>query len=313
MMVEIKRLLAVLALAFSCVIMWGCGDWFPEDGEREFFGYYSRPHIVGFIDDSLVIVADDKEWTQETSDGYAIEGRGHQRLRIFNYRVQEAGPRWTDTLDNFNDECNYALGQLSDSVIWGGQTSLYTEVWEGPVMTFWKIGEKPNEVEIEKVLDGCKVDFRISRLRKWLDGTILALDEKSLNATGDACQYAVLDTVALTITYKKLDENLKWIEKCDDVSAYNNEIFCIALKRDSLGISLWVDNDESDMIEHPEWPKSYMGNRNFILYGKMLRINGNIHSVDFEKRKIIRQYETYLLSVSRPEFQNESGEIVSYK
>ena len=56
-----------------------------------------------------------------------------------------------------------------------------------------------------------------------------------------------------------------------------------------------------------------MGNRNFILYGKMLRINGNIHSVDFEKRKIIRQYETYLLSASRPEFQNESGEIVSYK
>ncbi len=92
--------------------MWGCGDWFPEDGEREFFGYYSRPHIVGFIDDSLVIVADDKEWTQETSDGYAIGGRGHQRLCIFNYRVQEAGPRWTDTLDNFNDECNYALGQL---------------------------------------------------------------------------------------------------------------------------------------------------------------------------------------------------------
>ena len=47
--------------AFACVCMWGCGDWFPEDGEREFFGYYSRPHIVGFIDDSLVIVADDKE------------------------------------------------------------------------------------------------------------------------------------------------------------------------------------------------------------------------------------------------------------
>lgn len=101
--------------------MWGCSDWFPEDGEREFFDYFSDSQIVGFVDDSLVIVADDKEWSQETSDGYAIGGRGHQRLRVFNYRVQENGPRWMDTLNNFNDECNYALGQLSDSVVWGGE------------------------------------------------------------------------------------------------------------------------------------------------------------------------------------------------
>ena len=57
----LQRLMVAALTAFECVCMWGCGDWFPEDGEREFFGYYSRPHIVGFIDDSLVIVADDKE------------------------------------------------------------------------------------------------------------------------------------------------------------------------------------------------------------------------------------------------------------
>ena len=106
----VSRLFAIAMTMLVCVSMWNCG--YEEDGELVFADHFGSAGIVGFIDDSLVIVADDKEWTQETSDGYAIGGRGHQRLCIFNYRVQEAGPRWTDTLDNFNDECNYALGQL---------------------------------------------------------------------------------------------------------------------------------------------------------------------------------------------------------
>ena len=58
MMVEIKRLLAVLALAFVCMSMWGCG--YEGDGERVFADHFGSASIVGFIDDSLVIVADDK-------------------------------------------------------------------------------------------------------------------------------------------------------------------------------------------------------------------------------------------------------------
>jgi hypothetical protein len=117
---EMVRLFAILALAFACVSMWGCGDWFPEDGEREFFGSYGIPKVVGFIDDSLVIVADERDWQQKFADGTDVVGGGHQRLRVFNYRIQEIGPRWTDTLDNYTDECNYIKGQLSDSIIWGG-------------------------------------------------------------------------------------------------------------------------------------------------------------------------------------------------
>lgn len=114
---EMARLLAVAITAFACVCMWGCGvddGW----GEREFRAY-DVAKVVGFVDDSLVILADSREWMQETPD-YAIGGHGHQRIRVFNYRVQEDGPRWTDTLDNFVDECDYVLGHLSDSVVWGG-------------------------------------------------------------------------------------------------------------------------------------------------------------------------------------------------
>ena len=114
---EIEGFFAAMALAFVCMGMWGCGvddGW----GEREFRAY-DVAKVVGFVDDSLVILADSREWMQETPD-YAIGGHGHQRLRVFNYRIQEDGPRWVDTLDNFVDECDYVLGQLSDSVVWGG-------------------------------------------------------------------------------------------------------------------------------------------------------------------------------------------------
>ena len=124
MMVEIKRLIMAAITAFACVCMGGCG--YEGYGERVFADHFGRASIVGFIDDSLVIVADDKSWSQNFSDGTDFVGRGHQRLRVCNYRVQVDGPGWVDTLDYFVDECDYVLGQLSDSVVWGGANfSLY--------------------------------------------------------------------------------------------------------------------------------------------------------------------------------------------
>ena len=220
---EMARLLAVAITAFACVCMWGCGvddGW----GEREFRAY-DVAKVVGFVDDSLVILADSREWMQETPD-YAIGGHGHQRLRVFNYRIQEDGPRWVDTLDNFVDECDYVLGQLSDSVVWGGQTSLYTKVWKGPLMTFWKIGEKPIVKNISVETERCSQTFFVKNMRSWIEESIIVLSEKSLRYGGDTCQYAVLDTVAGTLTFKRLDENLKWIQKCDDVRAWGDDVIC---------------------------------------------------------------------------------------
>lgn len=226
MIVEIKRLIVVALAAFVCVSMWGCGNWVSEDGERVFADHYGGPGIVGFIDDSLVIVKDDKEWTQETSDGYAIGGCGHQRLRIFNYRVQEDGPRWTDTLDNFTDEFDYVKGQVSDSVIWGAHGD--------ELISFWKLGDKPIVHEISVKMEGCSRKFAIKNMRNWVDGLIWASGivfsgqstNELLNAGGDTCQYAVLDTVAGILTFKRLDEKLKWIQKCDDVRAWGDDVYC---------------------------------------------------------------------------------------
>lgn len=261
-------LLAVAMIAFACVCMWGCGvddGW----GEREFRAY-DVAKVVGFVDDSLVILADSREWMQETPD-YAIGGHGHQRIRVFNYRVQEDGPRWTDTLDNFVDECDYVLGQLSDSVVWGGQTSLYTKVWKGPLMTFWKIGEKPIVKNISVETERCSQTFFVKNMRSWIEETIIVLSEKSLRYGGDTCQYAVLDTVAGTLTFKRLDENLKWIQKCDDVRAWGDDVYCVIL--DNEGENSLILKNINDTIPTPR--KFAIGG----FWGNMIKLSGNICSI----------------------------------
>lgn len=261
-------LLAVAMIAFACVCMWGCGvddGW----GEREFRAY-DVAKVVGFVDDSLVILADSREWMQETPD-YAIGGHGHQRIRVFNYRVQEDGPRWTDTLDNFVDECDYVLGQLSDSVVWGGQTSLYTKVWKGPLMTFWKIGEKPIVKNISVETERCSQTFFVKNMRSWIEESIIVLSEKSLRYGGDTCQYAVLDTVAGTLTFKRLDENLKWIQKCDDVRAWGDDVYCVIL--DNEGENSLILKNINDTIPTPR--KFAIGG----FWGNMIKLSGNICSI----------------------------------
>lgn len=268
MISEIKRLMVIVLAALACVSMWGCGvddGW----GEREFRAY-DVAKVVGFIDDSLVILADSREWMQETPD-YAIGGHGHQRIRVFNYRVQEDGPRWTDTLDNFVDECDYVLGQLSDSVVWGGQTSLYTKVWKGPLMTFWKIGEKPIVKNISVETERCSQTFFVKNMRSWIEETIIVLSEKSLRYGGDTCQYAVLDTVAGTLTFKRLDENLKWIQKCDDVRAWGDDVYCVIL--DNEGENSLILKNINDTIPTPR--KFAIGG----FWGNMIKLSGNICSI----------------------------------
>lgn len=232
----IKKFQAVLAVAFACVYMWGCGDLLREDGEKEFTGHYIKgnANVIGFIDDSLVIVYDFQYWNQDLADGTQITGTGMQRLRVFNYRIQENGPRWADTLDNMTEVYDYVKGQLSDSVIWGGngRTSF----------SFWKLGEVPIVRGVRVNKEGCDMDYGVRSLRPWLNETIIALGENSLKNSGSACQYAILDTVANTLTYKRLDANLKWIEKCDDVRAWGKDVYCVLLDRTSYDAYL-IENE----------------------------------------------------------------------
>lgn len=265
----IFRLIGVAMVALACVCMWGCGDLLREDGEKEFTGHYIKgnANVIGFIDDSLVIVYDFQYWNQDLADGSQITGAGKQRLRVFNYRVQEDGPRWADTLDNMTEVYDYVKGQLSDSVIWGGngRTSF----------SFWKLGEEPVVRGVRVNKEGCDMDYGVRSLRPWLNETIIALGENSLKNSGSACQYAILDTIANTLTYKRLDANLKWIEKCDDVRARGDDVYCVIL--DDEGENSVVLKNENDTIPAPR--KFAIGG----FWGDMIKMSGNICNIKNDK------------------------------
>lgn len=207
----------VIAFAvLACVGMWGCTDVDFRWSEKR-----SNAKVLGFVDDSLVMVGDYRYWSEITdgwNGGYSeIEGYGHERLCVYNYRVQEEGPRWCDSLNKEN-ETGAFIGQMTDSIIWGSGLP--------EKLKMWKIGEKQHEIKLITKKNGCSAEFKVSSMKQWLDGSFVVRGKNSLGAGNDSCQYAILDTIAKTITYKRLDDSLKWIQKCDDVRAFGENVYC---------------------------------------------------------------------------------------
>ena len=260
----LKRLLAVLAVAFACVSMWGCSDDVSFEWERT----RRNAKVIGFVDDSLVMVGDYRFWLEVTEswNGEHLEesGAGNPRLCVYNYRVQEEGPRWCDSVAERNNS-GWFGGQLTDSIIWGGDFTAK--------MRMWKIGERPHEIALaRRVEDGCSGKFKITSIKQWLDGTFIAREDNSLKAEGDGCQYAVLDTMTRTLTFKRLDESLEWIKECDDVRAWSDDVYCLVL--DEKDGNSFVLKNKKDSIFAP-MEKLFEG----CFSGKMMELGVRICSL----------------------------------
>ena len=256
----IVRLQVVAMAALACLGIWGCTEvtfeWYDER---------SKPSIAGFINDSFVVVTDCRGWYEDTetkwNSGYStVTSCGHDRMMVYNYRVQEDGPRWSDSLTNKYDGQRWF--QMTDSVFWR---------WNGDDLYLWKVGEKAHEMRLSRKNDGCSESFKIDRIRQWIDGKFIALGGK-LNADGENCQYAVLDTAAKIIVYKRLDENLEWIKECDDVNAWGDVVRCLYYEASSSNIYLKIENKMKDsiLIENQKW------NSGAFFLGKMILADGNL-------------------------------------
>lgn len=276
----LEKMIAVLAIAFACECMWGCSDdvTFEWDKSR------GNAKIVGFIDDSLVMVGDYRFW-HETTEGWngdyrEDEGVGNPRLCVYNYRVQEDGPRWCDSLSELNSP-GWFSGQLTDSVIWGGDVAGKLKIW--------KVGGNPHEIGITKSMDNCTKEFRITSVKQWLDGMFIAKNENSLKSNGQNCQYAILDTVAKSLTYKRLDRNLKWIENCDDVRVWGNDVYCVWKNENQTGFYLSVNERKKDSIFVDEVSNitGLWSSFEFEFMGNLIYFGRNINSIDFYNQKII--------------------------
>ena len=244
-----NRLIAFVVYVLACVCMWGCSDT-----EFRWNDVRSGAKVVGFVNDSLVMVGDYRCWT-EITDGVGanykdIDGCGQERLCVYNYRVQEDGPRWCDSLSDRNSTGIFGMevhstrpsGQMTDSVIWGGHID--------NSIRLWKIGELPHEIRLNKKMEGCSVDFTVQSVKQWFDGTFIAKSDRSLSAGDDNCQYAVLDTVSKLIIYKRLDEKLEWIKKCDDVRAWGQNAYCLFFNKEERSSSLFRNDTLIHKLEN---------------------------------------------------------------
>jgi hypothetical protein len=261
----LRKMLAVLAVAFACVGMWGCSETTFEWDEKR-----SGAKVMGFVDDSLVMVEDYRCWSKYTNyaNGSSDDDRGceNARLCVYNYRVQEDGPRWCDSLTGSYTNGMWD-GQFSDSVIWG---HLYVQRKNS--ISLWKIGEKPHTINLNRNLEGCSIVFRGNSVKEWVDGAFIVRNEKSLKFGGDSCQYAVLDTLLKTITYKRLDKDLEWIKECDDVRAWHDDVYCLVLNKEN-GISFVLKNGVDSIFAPME--KIYEGH----FSGNMIELGVRICSL----------------------------------
>lgn len=262
---EIFRLIGAAMTALVCVGMWGCSDTTFEWDEKR-----SGAKVMGFVDDSLVMVEDYRCWSKYTNyaNGSSDDDRGceNARLCVYNYRVQEDGPRWCDSLTGSYTNGMWD-GQFSDSVIWG---HLYVQRKNS--ISLWKIGEKPHKISLNRNLEGCSVVFRGNSVKEWVDGAFIVRNEKSLKFGGDSCQYAVLDTLLKTITYKRLDKDLEWIKECDDVRAWHDDVYCLVLNKEN-GISFVLKNGVDSIFAPME--KIYEGH----FSGNMIELGVRICSL----------------------------------
>jgi hypothetical protein len=291
----VSRLFAGLMLVFACVCMWGCSDrvefkW--SDGR-------GTPLIAGFIDDSLVVAYDCREWLETTEtwsigDGYSEESScGHDRLLVYNYRVQEDGPRWTDSLTNKRG--GYHWYQLTDSVFWR---------WEGKNILLWKIGETAHEMKLSRKNEGCSHSSKIERMHQWLDGTFIALGG-DLSAGEDSCQYAVLDTAARTLTFKRLDKNLEWIKKCDDVRAWGDDVYCLALNRESYDAFLIINEFIRDTMMRDDFK---LGNYAIVSFlGNYISLHRTLCKYENNSVKRLTSYSSQGIS-----FGDGKGNYITY-
>ena len=297
-----EKMLAVLAISFACACMWGCSDI-----EFRWNDVRSGAKVVGFVNDSLVMVGDYRCWT-EITDGVGanykdIDGCGQERLCVYNYRVQENGPRWCDSLSNQNSTGIFGMevhstrpsGQMTDSVIWGG--------FVNNSIRLWKIGELPHEISLNKKMDGCSVEFTVQSVKQWFDGTFIAKSDRSLSAGDDNCQYAVLDTIRRTLAFKRLDEKMEWIKKCDDVRAWDDDVYCLVLNKEN-GNSFVLKNGVDSIFAPME--KIYEG----YFSGNMMELGVRICSL---KKNEITCSDVKWTENRELEFYRNDGTIIYLK
>lgn len=189
-------------------LLGGCGDKITTTFDGRQGGY-----LVALVNDSLALLTTvDRYDVCEETGGFVSSDECHLKfdntgLHLVNYRKKQI--LWGDTAGY---AVSIAEGFYRDSSVFIHFAEQYG---------FWKIGHKPELLGNIHWVSPCE-GFGNAYVRPWINGNVLLKNAKG-------CSFAVLDTANDRVTEIKLDDDLAWIKKCDDVVYFNENVNCLFL------------------------------------------------------------------------------------
>jgi hypothetical protein len=278
----VEKMLAVLAVAFACVSMWGCSSVWDESEED-----VSRTQLIGYSGDSLVVYIEEKK----------IETCLAKPLGD-DCSTREKGTRIV--VDNFYTEENvWKSDKLRDQYV----VNVYDLVDDSTVIEFdknknrfykWTLGRGSEDLGYFE-WDGCNTKEKVGSIRPWGNG------KWRLVGSTEDCGYAIVDVAKKKITgYEKLDE---FAEGCSDLWDHEGVKYCVGVfEKDTIisyyeryqdGIflkdeknikdSLWT-YEIFDGVQAMNPVLTFMNSYVMLDIGTL---NRNLLKIDFEKGKLL--------------------------
>ena len=279
-----ENLLAIVAVALSCVCMWGCGD----DDYRHWGGRYGGT-LVAIIDDSLAMLTNSRgyEDCHEIFMGSDECERGgtNDGLFLVNYRKQQS-PYWGDTVEGMIDVIG---GYYNDS-----SAFFFNAKNE---FGFWKIGETPRIVRKWNCEVPCRCDWR-KYGRPWINGDILLKMENQKE-----CPYAVLDTATGVVKKMEFTGKYAWLEGCDDITYIDGDMICLKALYDEKRYGVY-EYDKNGLIDSLIWDGASWSiyTKNVLkIWGKMFTIKHPTTMIDGKSNPLNGTFIHYLKPLGTPD------------
>ena len=203
-----EKMLAVLAVAFACICMWGCSSVWDESEED-----VSRIQLIGYSGDSLVAYIEEKKietcLAKPLGDDCSTREKG-TRIVVDNFYTEENVWK-SDKIKDKNVINVYDLVDDSTVIEFDKSKSRFYK---------WILGKGSEDLGYFE-WDGCNTKEKVGSIRPWGDG------KWRLVGSTEDCGYAIVDVAKKKITgYEKLDE---FAEGCSDLWNHEGVKYCVGV------------------------------------------------------------------------------------
>ncbi len=229
----LERQLAVLAVAFACVCMWGCGEdvRFLESGSRKDRGF-------AMVSDTTALLA--VHYYDHYEQGYNDwEECTKMGIRLVDTRGTEYC-YWEGLVDFCGG--NMKIEPLKDSTVF----FMYGDRDEQLEYFIWKINENPVRKKAKWLNEHLPVSLN-APMRVWKNGKFL------FNYYG---KFALLDTAANTIS-QITKEEAGWPDDVEDAQYFGDDMMTIILYPNKLSFTIVRNDSDTLSTFYEKTPNDY--------------------------------------------------------